>query len=160
MHNVQQHVVPERTIVSITRHLHEDETTEFFDEAFARLRAVGPGVEGLAGVPFLIFYGEVTEDSDGPIELCRPVDADPEDLARTMSADIQVRTEPAHDEVFVRLAMKEAVWPATLPAFDALEAWTKQNGREPIGAPRQNLIADQRTATPDTPVMDLSLPLR
>ena len=26
-----------------------------------------------AGLPFLIFYGEVSADSDGPMELCRPV---------------------------------------------------------------------------------------
>jgi len=32
--------------------------------------------------------------------------------------------------------------------------------RKPAGALRQVLIADQRTATPDTPVCDLSIPLR
>jgi hypothetical protein len=32
--------------------------------------------------------------------------------------------------------------------------------REPSGALRQVLIADQRTATPDTPVCDLSVPLK
>jgi hypothetical protein len=28
---------------------------------------------GIAGCPFLVFYGEVSDDSDGPMELCRPV---------------------------------------------------------------------------------------
>jgi len=32
--------------------------------------------------------------------------------------------------------------------------------REPAGALRQVLIADQRTAAPGTPVCDLSVPLR
>jgi hypothetical protein len=47
-----------------------------------------------------------------------------------------------------------------LPAFDALERWTKENRRDSAGPIRQVLIADQRTATPDTLVCDLSVPLR
>jgi hypothetical protein len=38
----------------------------FFNDAFARLRSAGPGVAGIAGCPFLVFYGEVSDDSDGP----------------------------------------------------------------------------------------------
>jgi hypothetical protein len=75
-------------------------------------------------------------------------------------ADIQLRVEPGHDEVFVRLAMKDMGWPALAPAVDALEAWIREQRREPAGALRQVLIADQRTATPDTLVCDLSVPLR
>ena len=56
-------------------HLHADETDAFFAEAFARLRSAAPGLEGIAGCPFLVFYGEVSDDSDGPLELCRPVAA-------------------------------------------------------------------------------------
>jgi hypothetical protein len=47
-----------------------------------------------------------------------------------------------------------------LPAVDALQAWLREQQREPAGALRQVLIADQRTAAPDAPVCDLSVPLR
>jgi hypothetical protein len=111
-------------------------------------------VAGIAGCPFLVFHGEVSEDSDGPMELCRPVapisDADP----ATAMANAQLRAEPAHDEVFIRLALKDMGWPALAPAVDALEVWIREQGREPAGALRQVLIADQRTASPDTPVCD------
>jgi DNA-binding transcriptional MerR regulator len=147
--------LPERTLVLINRHVDASGTTAFFDEAFSRLRAAGPGLAGVAGVPFLVFYGEVSEDSDGPIELCRPVEAAP-----AADGEVQHRVEAAHDEAFIRLTMKEMGWPALLPACDALERWTKQNGREPVGPLRQLLIADQRTALPETPVCDLSVPLR
>jgi DNA-binding transcriptional MerR regulator len=160
MLDVKCHTIPARTVVCLNRHLRTDETDAFFNEAFARLRELPRGPEGIAGAPFLIFYGEVSEDSDGPMELCRPVDADPETLAGRLSPDLQIRREVAHEEAYVRLALKDAVWPAMLPAYDALERWTKEHGREPAGAPRQLLIADQRTATPDTLVMDLSVPLR
>jgi hypothetical protein len=134
-------------------------TDAFFGDAFSRLRSAGPGLEGIAGCPFLVFYGEVSDDSDGPMELCRPVTpvgaADP-----AAPTDIQQRVEPAHDEVFIRIAKKDMGWPALAPAADALEAWIREQRREPAGVLRQVLIADQRTAAPDTPVCDLSVPLR
>ena len=157
MYDIQVRSIPERSVLTISRHLHIDETDQFFADAFTRLRAAGPGLEGIAGVPFLIFYGEVSADSDGPIELCRPVASGVELDA---PGHLQLRVELAHEEAYSRLAMKDMGWPAMLPACDALEQWTTDQQRRPAGALRQLLIADQRTATPDTPVCDLSVPLR
>ena len=159
-YDVQTRIIPERTLLSISRHLHLSETDAFFADAFSRLRSAGPGLAGIAGVPFLVFYGEVSDDSDGPMELCRPVATGSAVDPATATADVQLRVEPAHDEVFIRLAMKDMGWPALAPAVDALEAWMREQRREPAGALRQALIADQRTAAPGTPVCDLSVPLR
>jgi len=150
--------IPERRLVSISRHLHAGQADAFFGDAFARLRAAGPGIAGIAGCPFLVFYGEVSEDSDGPMELCRPlaIPAGPAGIG----PDLQVRVEPAHEEAFIRVAMKDMGWPALAPAADALETWLAEQKRQPAAALRQVLIADQRTATPDTMVCDLSIPLR
>jgi DNA-binding transcriptional MerR regulator len=159
-YDIQTRAIPQRTLLSISRHLHANETDAFFGYAFARLRSAAPGMEGIAGCPFLVFYGEVSDDSDGPIELCRPVASGPAADSGTATADVQQRVEPAHDEAFIRIAMKDMGWPALAPAVDALEAWVRERRREPSGALRQVLIADQRTATPDTLVCDLSIPLR
>ena len=159
-YDIQTRAIPQRTILSISRHLHANETTGFFGDAFARLRSAGPGMEGIAGCPFLVFYGEVSDDSDGPIELCRPVAADGTGDSAAVAADVQRRVEQAHDEAFIRIAMKDMGWPALAPAADALEDWVRERRREPAGTLRQVLIADQRTATPDTLVCDLSVPLR
>jgi DNA-binding transcriptional MerR regulator len=153
-YDIGTRTIPERTLVSVTRHVHANQAGPFFSEAFARLRAAGPGIEGIAGCPFVVYYGEVSDDSDGPVELCRPVAGDPAD------PDLQARTEPSHEEVFIRVAMKHMGWPALAPASDALEAWIRDGRKAPAGALRQVLIADQRTAEPDTPVCDLSVPLR
>ena len=153
-YDIQTRTIPGRKLVAITRHVHANETGPFFSDAFARLRAAGPGLEGIAGCPFVVYYGEVSDDSDGPVELCRPVATDPAE------SDLQARTEPSHEEVFIRVAMKDMGWPALAPAVDALEAWIRERRRAPAGALRQVLIADQRTARPDTPVCDLSVPLR
>jgi DNA-binding transcriptional MerR regulator len=159
-YDIQTRTIPPRTVLSISRHLHANETDAFFGYAFARLRSAGPGLDGIAGCPFLVFYGEVSDDSDGPIELCRPVAAGRAGDPATATADVQHREEPAHDEAFIRIAMKDMGWPALAPAVNALEAWVRERRRDPAGPLRQVLIADQRTAAPDTPVCDLSVPLR
>jgi len=156
MFDVDVRSLPERRLATISRHVHANETDGLFDHVFARLRAAGPGIPGIAGVPFLIFYGDVSDDSDGPIELCRPVGTS----EVRDSGDIELRVEPAHDEAYIRLAAKDMGWPAMLPACDALESWVSAHQRQPAGALRQLLIADQRTAGPETPVCDLSVPLR
>lgn len=153
-YDIQTRTIPGRQLVAITRHVHADEAELFFSDAFARLRAAGPGVEGIAGCPFVVYYGEVSDDSDGPVALCRPVAAGPAD------PDLDTRIEPSHEEVFIRIPLKDMGWPALAPAADALEAWIGEHQRVPAGALRQVLIADQRTASPDTPVCDLSVPLR
>ena len=157
MYTIETRRMPDRTLLALSRHVTVDETDEFFSDAFTRLRAAGPGVGGIDGCPFLVFYGEVSADSDGPIELCRPVAPGANGQA---GADIQVRIERAHDEAYIRLPMKDMSWPAMLPAYDALMRWTAGQGRTPAGPPRQVLIADRRTAAPDTLVCDLTIPLR
>ena len=75
------------------------------------------------------------------------------------TGDVQRRVEPAHEEAYIRLRLREMGWPALLPACDALERWTREQRRGPAGPLRHVLIADQRTAMPETPVCDLSVPL-
>jgi DNA-binding transcriptional MerR regulator len=162
-YHIQTRTIPARTLVAINRHVHAPQAGAFFEEAFTRLRSAGAGLTGIAGCPFVVYYGEVSEDSDGPIELCRPVAADGTDGtggSAPPALALQARFEPAHEEAFIRLARKDIGWPAMMPAADALEAWLAQHRRQPAGPLRQVLIADQRTAAPGTPVCDLSVPLR
>jgi hypothetical protein len=158
-YDIQTRRIPARRVLSINRHLHAAETDAFFDDAFARLRSTGPGLVGVEGAPYLIFYGEVSADSDGPVELCRPVSEQAAGRGDRLGADIECRVEPAHDEAFVRLTMAEMGWPAMLPVVDALAAWAARERRQAAGALRQVLIADQRTASPQTLVCDLTIPL-
>jgi DNA-binding transcriptional MerR regulator len=154
-YDIQTRSLPRRELAAISRHVHVAGTDAFFADAFARLRSSGPGLPGIAGCPFVVFYGEVSEDSDGPIELCRPVDA------RSQPCDgVEFRVEAAHDEAYIRLAARDLAWPAMAPAADALEQWLREHGRPPAGPLRQVMFADQRTASPEDLVCDLSVPLR
>jgi DNA-binding transcriptional MerR regulator len=158
MYDITTRTLATRRLAGITRHVHLAATDAFFADAFDRLGQSGPGLTGIEGCPFLIFYGEVSDDSDGPLELCRPLAAT--DTHAPLPEGVEIRTEAAHDEAFIRLTKAQLAWPSLLPALDALNAWSTANHRTPAGPPRQVLFADQRTASPDTAVCDLSLPLR
>ena len=158
--DIEIRTIPERSVASISRHVTAGETDAFFHDAFGRLRALAPGIDGVEGQPFLVFYGEVSEDGDGPVELCRPVAMGTPAAAVAPGADIQLRVEPAHEEAYVRLREEEVAWPAMLPFCDALEAWVRDHGRSTTGPLRQVLLADRRTAGRETVVCDLSVPLR
>ncbi|HEX3788957.1 MAG TPA: MerR family transcriptional regulator [Pseudonocardiaceae bacterium] len=157
MYDIHLRTLPERRLLRINRHVHLAGVDAFFADAFTRLRALAPGLPGIAGIPFVVFYGDVSADSDGPIELCRPIAAD---TVVDGTGDIQLTVEPEHEEAYVRLTMKEMGWPAMMPAADALNRWVAERERQAGGPVRQVLIADQRTAAADTPACDLSIPLR
>ena len=130
-------------MLAISAHVHAAETGAFFEDAFARLRAAGTGLPGIAGCPFLVFYGEVSDDSDGPLELCRPVAAGVAAQGRRWSW-----AEPAHDEAFIG-------WPARTwagPPCCCRPSTRWRPGRalrtRARGALRQVLIADQRHRRP------------
>jgi DNA-binding transcriptional MerR regulator len=160
MKDITVRAIPERKIASISRHITSGEADEFFATAFPRLRAVAPGLPGIEGVPFVVYYGEVSQDSDGPVELSRPVATQTPAGTIASSADIQVRLEPAHDEAYIRLSQAEMHWPRMLPFADALERWIRDNDRRPSAPLRQVLFADLRAAQPGALVCDLSVPLQ
>lgn len=108
----------------------------------------------------MVFYGEVSADSGGPMELCRPLAAETPVDQGALSGDTRLRQEPAHEEAFVRLTLKEADSTTMLSAIDALKSWAGGAQRVPGGALRQVLFADRRTAGLDYPVFDLSIPLK
>jgi DNA-binding transcriptional MerR regulator len=160
MKDISVRAIPERKVASVSRHVTVAEAEAFFASAFPRLRAAWPCLTGIEGVPYVVYYGEVSEDSDGPVELCRPVAGHTPEGPLAGSPDIQVRVEPAHDEAYVRLTVAEASWPRMLPFADQLEAWGREHDRRPSAPLRQVLFADLRTAGPDTLACDLSVPLR
>ncbi len=62
-----------------------------------------PRMQGRAGAAFCIYWGKVSDDSDGPIEWCRPVPGDRAEALTAEFPELELRTEPAHREAFVHL---------------------------------------------------------
>ncbi|MEN3361438.1 MAG: hypothetical protein V7637_5420 [Mycobacteriales bacterium] len=159
----QLRTVAERSLLTVTGHVHAAELGDFLGAALTRFRSAAPPapLPWPDNCPFVVYYGEVSADGDGPVELCRPVGADPDSAAvAAAAAGATVRQERSHDEVYLRLPRADAVGPRVLESYSTLERWCTEHQRAPSAAPRQVFIADWRTARPDEPAFDLAVPLR
>jgi DNA-binding transcriptional MerR regulator len=143
MYDVEVRTMPTRSLLSMIKRAHEDELVPIGRELFIhRLRANGiPRIEGVAGAPFMIYHGEVSGDSDGPVEWCWPV---PDDEAAEIAArfpDLTLRTEPTHDEAFVR-PETSGQWSATQAeiALQSLASWASDQQRQSSGGVRLLLM--------------------
>jgi DNA-binding transcriptional MerR regulator len=163
MYEVTVRDIPARRLLSLIRRLHEDDVIPMGRELFIHRLARGgvPRIEGIAGAPFTEFHGEVSGDSDGPVEWCWPV---PDEQAEEIAArfpDLTLRTEPAHQEAFVRpdAAVVDSGGTHAEVAVEALFAWASDQRREPSGGVRAVLIFNPAStgAGPDT---EFAVPLR
>jgi DNA-binding transcriptional MerR regulator len=130
MYEVATRDIPERSVLCLKRNVDEQGTWALGKEFMAIMRERPlPKMEGRAGAMFLIYWGEVNADSDGPVEMCKPV---PEREAHALAEhypELTLRTEPAHQEAFVALpagpdGMATAVhWQL---AMESLQTWLQE----------------------------------
>ena len=158
---VTVHEMPERAVLSAVRYVHLEDAGQVLGTLLGRMAASGPGLGGLPGCPFSIYHAAVSADSDGPVEIVRPMaDLETAQAAAERLRDVQARSDAAHEEAVVPLTLAQAAWPAEMAAIDAVERHLHGLGRVPSGPPRQIMIADWRTAGPDTVACLLAVPLR
>lgn len=153
MYDVKVRDVPEQTILTEQRHVKAQELPAFIDESVGRLlkAAAGHG-EGVTGPCFIIYHGEVNEDSDGPVEICLPINP-------TGPVDSAIRVEPAHREAYTRIIKAQVAYPQILSAFDAVAQWVSAQGLPVSPSPREVYFADFGAAAPSDEVCDVAFPL-
>jgi DNA-binding transcriptional MerR regulator len=154
MFEVQQRDIPEQLLLTEQRHIRVPELSTWMGSAFGRLHASAQRFGGAAGPALAIFHGEVNDDSDGPVEVCVPIDHD-EDPGNELAA----RIEPAHREAFVRIKKAMVEYPQILTAYDAVERWVTARGIALAGAPREVYFTDFVAAGPDDEVCDIAFPI-
>ncbi|MEV4131468.1 MerR family transcriptional regulator [Dactylosporangium sp. NPDC049742] len=153
MYEVQVRDVPQQTVLTEQRHVNAQELQAWIDEAIGRLlkAATGHG-DGMTGPCFIVYHGEVNEDSDGPVEICLPVDP-------SGPLDSAVRVEPAHREAYTRIIKAQVAYPQILSAFDAVAQWVAAQGLPVSSSPREVYFADFGAAAPSDEVCDIAFPL-
>jgi DNA-binding transcriptional MerR regulator len=133
MYEVATREMPERSLLCLKRHVNEQGAWAFGKEFIAILRERPlPRLEGREGAFFCIYWGEVSADSDGPVEWCRPV---PEAQAHALAEhypELTLRTEPAHREAFVTLPTGPGGFSAVhfQLAMESLRAWALEQGAQ------------------------------
>ncbi|MGH3195428.1 MAG: MerR family transcriptional regulator [Streptosporangiaceae bacterium] len=167
MYEVTTREMPERRVLCLKRNVDEQGAWALGKEFIAILRERPlPKMEGREGATFSIYWGEVSADSDGPVEWCKPV---PEAEAHALAEhypELNLRTEPAHREAFVAFgpyAGDNAIqWQL---ASEALEAWATEHGIDPenlvedLGVRITYLVSEPVTKT-SVPDCDFAVPFR
>jgi DNA-binding transcriptional MerR regulator len=145
---VAERDVPEQTVLTEQRYVTSAEL-RWILEASARLTAVAARHGGPAGPRFVIFHGEVTEDADGPVEVCVPV---PPGLN-----EVAVRREPAHREAYVPVVKGHFEPPQIYSVYDAVHRWVRSRGLRETGGARE-VYGYPEAAAPDAYVCDVAVP--
>ncbi|MFI5759269.1 MerR family transcriptional regulator [Streptomyces sp. NPDC051569] len=161
MYEIRTVDVPEQAVLAERRHLLADELPRWIPAAFDRLAEAAGECGGVAGIPFVAYYAEVSPDSDGPAEACLPV-GDVE-AARAYAAGggrtAVLRVEPARRLAYARITKAQVAHPQILSAFEAVEEWIAGQGLTVTGPCREIYFADWDTATATDKVCDVAFPV-
>jgi DNA-binding transcriptional MerR regulator len=155
MYEVKVRQVPQQRVLARQRSLTVEHLPGFIDDAYHELtrHAESAGARG-SGNLFVIYHGEVNKDSDGPVEVCLPIDgtAEPAD-------GIVLRTEPAHREAYVTITRAQTDFPGILDAYAAVDKWIAAGGHRAADSPREVYFADEEQTAPDEPFCDVAWPI-
>lgn len=154
MYEVKTRQVPAQRVLTVSRHLKVPHLEPFL------MKAMGDLPTALEGTPartdshcFVIFHGEVSEDSDGPVEVCLPFEGELD-----APAGMDIRIEPAHQEAFTTVTLEQCSYPTILEAYDAVHGFLKTEGLEPTGSPREVYFVEHTKVGPNDPFCDVAWP--
>jgi len=154
MYEITERDVSEQKVLFTQRHLTAADLPGFLAESsellFSHLRQAGAC---LSGPVFAIFHGLVSEDSDGPVEVCAPTQN-----AVGPAGLIGVRIEPAHREAYTAMTKRHEDYPAMAAAHDAVGAWLAEHGHVRSASNREVYYPNWATAEPDEHVADVAIP--
>jgi len=151
---VHERWVPEQLVLTEQRHVYLGQLS-WTREATARLVAQADRCGGAAGRRFVVFHGLVSADSDGPVEVCVPIDRLP-----VAQAELAWRVEPAHHEAFVQVSKVHFEVPAILSVYDQLDRWLLAHGSARSGPSREVYVPgiEPLFAAPDEYICDIAMP--
>jgi DNA-binding transcriptional MerR regulator len=167
MYEVATREIPERSLLCLKRNVDEQGAWALGKEFIAVLRERPlPKMEGREGAMFTIYWGEVSADSDGPVEMCKPV---PESDAKALAShypELSLRTEPAHREAYVALPNDALpAGPGGNPAVqwqlasEALRAWADEHGINALNlGVRITYLASGPVTETSAPYCDFAVP--
>jgi len=134
MYEVATREVPERSLLCLKRNVDPPGAWALGKKFVAILRERSlPKLGGREGAMFSIYWSEVSADSDGPVEWCRPVPEKDASALALLCPELNLRTEPAHREAYVALpdgAGDDGGVQVQL-ASEALRAWAEKHSIGP-----------------------------
>jgi DNA-binding transcriptional MerR regulator len=169
MYEVATREMPERSVLCLKRNVDDKTAWAFGKEFIAILRERPlPKLEGREGAVFSIYWGEISADSDGPMEWCKPVANEDAKSLASQYPELTLRTEPAHREAYVALEAGASGVPAVQfqLATEALQAWADEHEIKPenltlkpedLGV-RMTYLASEPVTESSVPYCDFAVP--
>lgn len=155
MYEVFEREVSEQSVLSVKKSVYIQDLETFIDTSMTHmLDYLERSNLKPSGAHFIIFHGQVNDDSDGPVEVCIPCAArlEPE-------GDITSRLEPAHREAYTRISKVEMDFPGILEAYDAVAKHLKAKALSICDSPREiYLTSNWKASSDDDLVCDIAFP--
>ena len=139
MFDISTKHVDELTYVSRSTHTKIDGLEDFIIKTVDELKEQSDG----SGPAFALYHGAVTEEDDGPVEVCVP----------TSTGDKKL---PAGEVAYTSIEGEQCDYPFVLGAYKALYQWAKDRDRKLAGSPREIYLFRPG----QTPRMEVAFPLR
>ncbi|MFJ4793050.1 MerR family transcriptional regulator [Kitasatospora purpeofusca] len=156
MYRIAEREVPEQKVLCLRGQVTAAGLVEFIGGASESLLAhLGSTGACLSGPIFTVFHGHVSEESDGPVEVCAPTLNTVEPVGR-----IAVRIHPAHREAYTELTARTRDFAAMATVHDAVGAWVAEQGYERCGGNREVYYPNFMTAEPHEHTSDVTVPFR
>jgi DNA-binding transcriptional MerR regulator len=168
VYEVATREMPERSVLCLKRNVDEKGAWALGKEFIAIMRERPlPRMEGREGAAFAIFWGEVSADSDGPVEWCKPI---PQAEARSLAEhypELTLRTESAHREAYVALGPAGGNAVQWQLASESLSNWAAESGIddeslwhefEDLGGPRITYLVTPPVTETSVPDCDFAVP--
>jgi DNA-binding transcriptional MerR regulator len=168
VYEVATREMPGRSVLCLKRNVDEKGAWALGKEFIAIMRERPlPRMEGREGAMFAIFWGEVSADSDGPMEMCKPI---PESDATALAEhypELTLRTDPAHREAFVALGPAGGNPVQWQLASESLGNWAAESGIddeslwlkfEDLGGPRITYLVTPPVTETSVPDCDFAVP--
>jgi effector-binding domain-containing protein len=155
MFEIRERDVPEQLVLTEQRNLLVKELPAWLPATIDRLVKAAQQHGGVAAPVFVVYHGQVNDESDGPVEVCVPVSP-----AQQSSMDLPTRQEPAHREAYTRITKAQVQFPEILSAYDAVGQWLGSHGVSMAGSPREVYFTDFMAAAPTDEVCDVAFPVR
>jgi DNA-binding transcriptional MerR regulator len=156
MYEVAVRDLPARALLTISEQLTADQIGAFATPLFARFGGRMPSPAGHAGLAFLRYNGELSNDSDASVEFCCPVnEADIDEIAGRYP-EMATSTEPAGREAYISVAKADMM---TTLGIESLHQWLIAHDEQTDWLPRQIFLVDPTTVEATDPVYEMALRL-
>ena len=148
--------IPAMEVISIISKISIADLEAYISSTIETLVAHAQSNEaGILREPMGIYHGAVNEDSDGPVEICLPIDKKVEP-----SGKIKSRTLPAVRVAFTTTTRTQAHFPGILKAYDDVYGWIRDRGHRVEGSPWEIYIGHPDSTGPDDPFIEIAWPFR